>query len=81
VCTLKLSPANHQSDGQDIRRVGAEPELIKGANGVFDVVADGELIFSKHQVSCFPRTTRFLSFFVSSERVTVIMKGITESLL
>ena len=34
--------------------VGVEPELIKGRGGVFDVVVDGELIFSKHKVERFP---------------------------
>ena len=33
---------------------GLEPELIKGRNGVFDVVADDKLVFSKHQVGRFP---------------------------
>ena len=27
---------------------GIDAELIEGDNGVFDVVADGDLIFSKH---------------------------------
>jgi selT/selW/selH-like putative selenoprotein len=31
-----------------------EPELIKGGSGVFDVVADGRLIFSKHKAGRFP---------------------------
>jgi selT/selW/selH-like putative selenoprotein len=31
-----------------------QPELVKGANGVFDVTADGELIFSKHRANRFP---------------------------
>lgn len=33
---------------------GAEVELIEGEKGVFDVVADGRLVFSKHQASRFP---------------------------
>jgi len=33
---------------------GIEVELIKGSNGVFDVVADDNLIFSKHEVGRFP---------------------------
>jgi selT/selW/selH-like putative selenoprotein len=31
-----------------------QSELIKGANGVFDVIADGVLIFSKHHEGRFP---------------------------
>jgi len=34
--------------------IGVQPELIKGAGGVFDVVADGGLIFSKHREGRFP---------------------------
>ena len=29
-------------------------DLVKGANGVFDVAADGALIFSKHREHRFP---------------------------
>jgi selenoprotein W-related protein len=31
-----------------------EAELIKGKGGVFDVVVDGQLIFSKHKTGRFP---------------------------
>ena len=34
--------------------LGAETELIKGSNGIFDVVADGNLIYSKHNSGRFP---------------------------
>ena len=37
-----------------------EPELIEGTNGVFDVVADGGLVFSKHQEGRFPETDEIL---------------------
>lgn len=33
---------------------GVESELISGSGGVFDVVADGKLIFSKHETGRFP---------------------------
>ena len=36
------------------REVGIEAELIRGTNGVFDVVADGTLVFSKHATGRFP---------------------------
>ena len=31
-----------------------QPELIKGSGGVFDVAADGSLIFSKHREGRYP---------------------------
>lgn len=31
-----------------------EAELIRGDGGVFDVVADGKLVFSKHSEGRFP---------------------------
>ena len=31
-----------------------KPELVKGDGGVFDVVADGRLVFSKHEAGRFP---------------------------
>ena len=33
---------------------GVEPQLVKGDNGVFDVFADGRLVFSKHEAGRFP---------------------------
>ena len=39
---------------------GVEPQLIKGDNGVFDVVADGRLVFSKHQTGRFPEEEEVL---------------------
>jgi selT/selW/selH-like putative selenoprotein len=36
------------------RELGVEARLIKGDNGVFDVVANGNLIFSKHVTGRFP---------------------------
>ncbi len=36
------------------RETGVDPELIKGDNGVFDVVVDGRLIYSKHETGRFP---------------------------
>jgi selT/selW/selH-like putative selenoprotein len=34
--------------------LGIEPALIRGTDGVFDVVADGALVFSKHDAGRFP---------------------------
>lgn len=31
-----------------------EAELIRGDGGVFDVVVDGDLIYSKHETGSFP---------------------------
>lgn len=36
------------------REFGASVKLIKGQNGVFEVVVDGELIFSKRTLGRFP---------------------------
>lgn len=36
------------------QKMGIECELIQGSGGVFDVKADGELIYSKHQTGRFP---------------------------
>ena len=34
--------------------LGIAPELIEGGNGIFDVVADGKMIFSKYKEGRFP---------------------------
>ena len=41
--------------------LGVEAELIKGDNGVFDVVVDGELIYSKQQTGRFPDPDEILA--------------------
>jgi len=37
-----------------------EPALIKGDGGVFEVVLDGKLIFSKNQMGRFPELSEVL---------------------
>jgi selT/selW/selH-like putative selenoprotein len=39
---------------------GLETELIKGKGGIFDVVVDGDLIFSKKKVKRFPENEEIL---------------------
>ena len=40
--------------------LGIEPELVKGANGTFDVAAGGRLIFSKQREARFPGAQEIL---------------------
>jgi len=42
-------------------KTGVEAELIKGSGGIFDVVVDGKLIFSKHKTGRFPESEEILS--------------------
>jgi selenoprotein W-related protein len=42
------------------QELGVEPELAKGSNGVFDLAADGKLLFSKHRDGRFPETAEIL---------------------
>ena len=35
-------------------RLGLESKLIEGKNGIFNVVADGKTVFSKHETGRFP---------------------------
>jgi selT/selW/selH-like putative selenoprotein len=45
----------------DIKQaVGVEPELLKGDSGIFDVVADGKLVFSKHRDGRFPDSAEII---------------------
>ena len=41
--------------------MGVECELIRGENGIFDVVAGGELVFSKGTAGRFPEDDEILS--------------------
>lgn len=36
------------------REIGIEAELIKGDRGIFDVAADGKIIYSKYESGDFP---------------------------
>ncbi len=36
------------------QRFGVEPVLIPGKGGIYDVVVDGKMIFSKHAEGRFP---------------------------
>jgi selenoprotein W-related protein len=36
------------------QKFGAEPELVKGRGGVFEVSVEGQLVFSKKQLGRFP---------------------------
>lgn len=37
-----------------------DTELIEGTNGIFDVVADGRMIFSKHAEERFPESDEII---------------------
>jgi selenoprotein W-related protein len=40
---------------------GVEVQLIEGDGGIFDVKADGKLIYSKHETGRFPEHSEVLS--------------------
>jgi selenoprotein W-related protein len=40
---------------------GVEAKLVRGKNGVFDVVVDGKLIYSKHETGRFPDPEEILA--------------------
>ena len=41
-------------------QLGTQPELIKGSGGIFDVTADGALVYSKHRTGRFPENAEVL---------------------
>jgi len=47
------------------RATGVEPELVRGAGGIFDVAVDGDMIFSKHEAERFPEPDEILSMIRS----------------
>jgi len=47
-------------------KLGVTPELLRGDNGVFDVVADGNLIYSKHREGRFPEPAAILQILRKS---------------
>jgi selT/selW/selH-like putative selenoprotein len=45
-----------------------QAELIKGSGGVFDVTADGVLIYSKHRAGRFPDNAEVLHTLRDSDK-------------
>jgi selenoprotein W-related protein len=43
------------------KEVGIEPKLTKGKDGIFDVLLDGKMVFSKHQQGRFPEHDEVLA--------------------
>ena len=42
-------------------KLGVEAELIQGNKGIFNVVVDGDLIYSKHETGRFPEHDEILA--------------------
>jgi selT/selW/selH-like putative selenoprotein len=42
-------------------QIGVKPRLVRGDNGVFEVSADGALVFSKKQAGRFPTDAEVLA--------------------
>ena len=45
---------------------GVAASIVEGANSQFDVLSDGELVFSKQQVGRFPEEDEVLELLASS---------------
>ena len=43
------------------KEVGIAPKLTKGKDGIFDVLLDGKMIFSKHEQGRFPEHDEVLT--------------------
>jgi selT/selW/selH-like putative selenoprotein len=47
--------------GEELKKnLGAEIELVAGANGIFDISLDGKIIFSKLQKGHFPEPAEII---------------------
>jgi predicted Rdx family selenoprotein len=47
------------------RELGVVAELIEGGGGVYDVVADGDVVFSKHTAGRFPEDAEIVELLRS----------------
>lgn len=43
------------------QELGIDAQLIKGSRGIFDVKADGHMVFSKYAVSRFPKNDEIVA--------------------
>ncbi|MGH8708300.1 MAG: Rdx family protein [Burkholderiales bacterium] len=48
--------------------LGLEATLAKGANGIFDVAADGTLVFSKHRDQRYPEPAEIIDALKARQR-------------
>lgn len=46
-----------------------EAELIEGSNGIFDVTADGRMIFSKHERGRFPEDAEVIDALRATPKI------------
>ena len=51
---LKLSTPGGSLAATIEAEMGVVPALVEGASGVYDIVCDGQLVFSKHEAGRFP---------------------------
>ena len=42
------------------KNLGADIELLAGSNGIFDIMVDGKMIFSKFEQGRFPRANEVI---------------------
>jgi len=43
------------------KEFGISPELIPGSNGVYEVIVDGKIVFSKYQTKKFPKNDEIIA--------------------
>ncbi len=43
------------------KELGISPELIPGSNGVYEVIVDGKIVFSKYQTKRFPENDEIIA--------------------
>ena len=48
------------------KNLGAEIELIAGSNGIYDVMVEGKMIFSKFEQGRFPETEEIINLIKGS---------------
>ncbi|MEM6289910.1 MAG: Rdx family protein [Myxococcota bacterium] len=51
---MKLQAAGDQVGCRAAGPLGVQARLIEGSRGIFDVIADGTRVFSKHEIGRFP---------------------------
>jgi selT/selW/selH-like putative selenoprotein len=50
------------------RTYGIQPTLVRGTGGIFDVVIDGETVFSKWQTNRFPTNQEILNLIAARQK-------------
>jgi len=69
LCTMKRQTSGSQFGCQNKKDLGTKPKLIPDGRGIFDVVVEDELVYSKFKTGSFPDEKQLMNKLVSAQHI------------